>query len=62
MTLLSLFSTSNPAMPPDALPDVEAFFSDVACHGRVDGDAIERAVAAFVARHTNADGEEEESV
>ena len=44
-------------MPPDALPDVEAFFSDVACHGRVDGGAVERAVAAFVARHTNADGE-----
>ena len=44
-------------MPPDALPDVNAFFADVACHGRVDGDAVERAVAAFVARHTNLDGE-----
>jgi hypothetical protein len=25
-------------MPPDALPDVDAFFADVACHGRVDGE------------------------
>lgn len=49
-------------MPPDKKappPDIQAFFADVACHGRVDGDAVERAVAAFVARHTGADGEKE---
>ena len=61
---VSTFSFSRPrafSNPPFDMPpaDVDSFFSDVACHGRVDGDAVERAVAAFVARHTNADGEKE---